>query len=185
MRWEPSSDIDQTMTGSSALKIYRARAGGGGWFAVVMVVVYPLMILQDSAWFFSMGGLISMGIATLIAAYVAFFGFRMWVYLYDTHLALHPRLAKLIQDRLGVCLYRPTVIFYRQIQALRRSRGLGAFNSLAILHTRGKPPQLRGHGIAYQGVENYDDLEAELLRRVPPTCKLYGIDFLGRTRPFM
>lgn len=167
-----------------APKVYRARVDGVGLFAALMVAVLCLQILRDRAWFFSMIGLITMGIVTPLCAYIALFGFRVWVYLYDTHLALHPRLAKLIQDRLGVSLYTPKVIYYRQIHALRRSRGLGMYNALSIFFRAGNPPEVIAYGIPYYGVENYDELEAELLRRVSPTCRLYGVDLLWRTRPF-
>jgi hypothetical protein len=171
-------------TTSSPPKIYRPKTGGVASFAVVMVLVTALRFFQDRSLVTSIHGLVIIGVVVLGMAYIFLFGTRLWVFLYDTHLALHPRLAKLIKDRFGVSLYTPKVIYYRQIKTLRRSRGLGGFNALAIMFTGGKRSELEAYGIPYLGVENYADLEAELLRRVPPTCELCGIDILFRKRPF-
>jgi hypothetical protein len=150
----------------------------------VTLVVLFLGILRYGVWILSTDGLISACVGLLIPAYLVFFGFRLWVYLYDGHLELHPRLAKLIKDHLGISLYTPKVIYYRQIEALRRTRGFGGVNALGILLKDRKSWQRTGYGIPYQGVENYADLEAELLRRVPPTCELYSVNFLGHRGPF-
>ncbi|MCX5734164.1 MAG: hypothetical protein NTW68_07550 [candidate division NC10 bacterium] len=153
-------------------------------FGVVFAVVLSLEFLQDREWVLSMSGFIAMGVVALLSAYLWFFVIRQWVYLYDSHLALHPRLAKLIKDHLGYSFYTPKVIYYQQITRLRRSRGLGAYNALAIFYTGGKHSEKRGAGIHYSGIENYPDLETELLRRVPPTCELCGMGLLFRKRPF-
>ncbi len=117
----------------------------------------------------------------LIGAYAAFFGSRWWVFLYDTHLEIHPRLAKLIKDRLGLSIYTAKSIYYHRIKALRRTRGLGYYNALIVVVGDHKSSEFP---ITRMGVENYADLEAELLRRVPPTCELSGTDFLGHKQPF-
>lgn len=171
------------MNASLSPRIYKPRAGGGGVFAGVGLVVLSLGFLKYGDWIFSVSGLIGSCAGLLIAAYLVF-GSRPWVYLYGDRLELHPRLAKLIKDRLGVSLYTPKVIYYRQIGALRRTRGFGGLNALGILLKNRKSWQRPGYGIPYLGVENYADLEAELLRRIPPGCELYGIDFLGHRRPF-
>jgi hypothetical protein len=132
---------------------------------------------------FSVIGLIGLGIGLLIAGYLELFAFRLWVYLYDDRLEIHPSLAKLLQDRLGITLYRPKVVYYREVRGLRRTRGFGGYNALVVIK-KPKPWHRCEYGIPYLGVENFADLEAELLRRVPPTCELYSVNFLGHRGPF-
>jgi hypothetical protein len=167
---------------SSAAKIYKPSGGGGVLYAAAILFGLCVGLLERGTWIFlSLGGLTGTGIGMLIVAYVVFFGSRWWVYLYDNHLEIHPRLAKLIKDHLGTSLYTPKIIYYQQIQALRRTRGFGYYNALVILL---KDRKRSKYAITRRGVENYADLEAELLRRVPPTCELSGVDFLGHDRPF-
>jgi hypothetical protein len=128
--------------------------------------------------------LIGLSVGLLCLAYIEFLGFRLWVYLYSDRLEIRTALSKLVEDRLGMTLGKPVVIYYGQIKALRRTRGFGGFNALGVLLRERKPWQRPGYGIPYQGVENYADLEAELLRRVPPNCELYSVNFLGHRGPF-
>ncbi len=164
-------------------KIYKPSTGGGGTFAVLALLILFLGALTYGDWLLSIPGLIGTAVGFLIPAYMIF-GARLWVYLYEDHLELHPRMARCVKDHLGVCLYTPKVVYYRQIRALRRSRGFGAYNALVVLIGERRAWQRSEYGIPVQGVENYADLEAELLRRIPPTCELYSMDFLGHRGPF-
>lgn len=128
-------------------------------------------------------GLIVMSVVLVVAAYLEFFAFRLWVYLYDDRLVIHPSLAKLIRDHFGITLYTPKIIHYREITGLRRTRGFGGYNALVVIKEP-RPWERCEYGIPYLGVENFADLEAELLRRVPPTCELYSMNFLGHRGPF-
>lgn len=147
------------------------------------VVALTVMVLRGGERTFSPIGVFSIFITLLVLAYLALFALRLWVYLYDERLEMHPSLAKLIRDRLGISLYTPKVIYYRDITGLRRTRGFGGYNALVVVR---RPQRWRrnAYGIPYLGVQEYDDLERELLRRVPPTCELYSVDFLGHRGPF-
>jgi hypothetical protein len=81
-------------------------------------------------------------------------------------------------------VYTPKVVYYRQIVTLRRSRGFGTHNALAVVIGKRNPGQRVAYGIPCRGVKNYADLEAELCRRVPPTCEFYSLNFLGHRGPF-
>jgi hypothetical protein len=61
---------------------------------------------------FSLVGIATIVSALLILAYLALFAFRLWVYVYDDRLEIHPSLAKLVRDRLGLTLYSPKVIYF-------------------------------------------------------------------------
>jgi hypothetical protein len=129
-------------------------------------------------------GLSAFTVGISLAAYMEFFGLRLWVSLYENRLEIRTALSKLIHDRFGLALCKPVVIYYGQIKALRKTRGFGGFNALGILLRQQMRGQRAGYGIPYQGVKDYADLEAELLRRVPATCELYSVDFLGHRGPF-
>jgi len=150
----------------------------GATFALAVV------LLKYGEDLLSPAGIIGFGVGITLVAYLEFFGLRLWVYLYDNRLEIRTALPRLIEDRLGLAVAKPTVIYYGQIKALRRTRGFGGFNALGILLRERRPWQRPGYGIPYQGVDNYADLEAELLRRVPPTCELYSVNFLGHRGPF-
>lgn len=128
-------------------------------------------------------GLLGLGVGLTIGAYFALFAFRVWVFLYDDRLEIHPALAKLLHDRLSLPLYRPKTVRYRDIVGLRRTRGFGGLNALVIVR-RAPRWQRSEYGIPRLGVADYADLEAELLRRVPPDCELYSVNVLGRRGPF-
>jgi hypothetical protein len=146
------------------------------------MLVIPLLVLSDAR-MFSRGGFLVISVILLVYAYIEFFAFRLWVYLYDDRLEIHPALAKLLRDRLGIMVYSPKVVSFRTITALRRTRGFGGFNALVVVR---RPPrgQRSEYGISTMGVMDYVELETELLRRVPQDCELYSVDPLGHRGPF-
>jgi hypothetical protein len=168
---------------TKSVKVYEPLTGGEGTFAVIALVTALLGFLKYGDWLVSIPGLIGTVAGFLIPAYLIF-GSRLWVFLYEHHLELHPRFAKYLKDHFGVSVYSPKVVYYRQIVALRRSRGFGGHNALAVLIGSRKPWQRNAYGIPYQGVKNYADLEAELCRRAPSTCEFYSVNFLGHRGPF-
>lgn len=171
------------MRTSAAPRVYRPSGYRWGVYAGAVLFALALGILKEGARVFSTVGLIATSIAFLIFAYLEFFAFRLWVYLYDDRLEIHPSLAKLIHDRLGITLYAPKIIHYREITGLRRTRGFGGYNALVVVR-RPRRWRRNAYGIPYLGIQEYDDLERELLRRVAPTCELYSVDFLGHRGPF-
>jgi len=167
------------------LKIYRPAAttwwSYGGAFLFALAVVMAEYGVGDVL---SPVVLLGVCLGLLVTAYLHFFARQRWVSLYDDRLEIQTALAKLLQDRWGLARARPIVIYYPQIQALRRARGFGGYNFLALLLRDRRPGQRAGYVIPYHGVEDSADLEAELLRRVPPTCELYSVNFLGHRGPF-
>jgi hypothetical protein len=159
---------------SPPIKVYKPSAGGGTAYAIAVLIGLGVGFLDRGTWiFFSVSGLIGTGLGLLVAAYISFFGTRWWVCLYDKHLEIHPRLAKLIQDRLGVSLYTPRAISYQQIREVKWTRGFGWFNEIQLVLRDSRRSTC---GITRRGVQNYADLEKELLQRLPPTCVLTGIE---------
>lgn len=171
------------MSTVAAPRVYRPSGYWWRAYLVGAVVALTVMVLRGGERTFSPVGVISILITLLVLAYLALFAFRLWVYLYDDRLEIHPSLAKLIQDRLGITLYKPKIIHYRDITGLRRTRGFGGYNALVVIR-RARRWQRSEYGIPYLGVNEYADLEAELLRRVPPTCELYSVNVLGHRGPF-
>lgn len=165
-------------------KVYKPPPYRPGWYVVGVAAALVAVFLRYGQDVLSGPRLIGLSFGVLCLAYIEFLGFRLWVHLYSDHLEIRTALSKLIQDRLDTSIGKRVIIQYRQIKALRRTRGFGGFNALGILLRERKPWQRPGYGIPYQGVENYADLEAELLRRVPPTCELYSVNFLGHRGPF-
>jgi hypothetical protein len=128
--------------------------------------------------------LLGVCLGLFITAYLHFFGRQRWVYLCENGLEIQTALAKLLHDRWGISQAKPSVIYYGQIQTLRRTWGFGGYNFLALLLRDRRPGQRAGYLIPYHGVEDSTDLEAELLRRVSPSCELHSINFLGHRGPF-
>ena len=169
----------------STPRIYKpATSSRWGFVGLVLFLLAVMVIRYGVEDIFSPGGLSVLGFGLVFTAYLDFFGLRRWVYLFDDRLEIQTALAKLLQDRWGLARARPIVIYYPQIQALRRARGFGGYNFLAVLLRDRRPGQRAGYLIPYHGVEDSADLEAELLRRVPPTCELYSVNFLGHRGPF-
>jgi hypothetical protein len=156
------------------LKIYRPSNGGTAVYAIAVLIGLAVgLIDRGTSIFSSISGVIGTGLGLAAAAYVCFFGTRWWVYLYEEHLEIHPRLAKLILDKLGVSLYTPRTIKYQRIREIRWTHGLGWFNELQFFLAGNKSAA----GITRHGVQNYADLEKELLQRIPATCGLTGVEF--------
>jgi hypothetical protein len=157
------------MMGASPLvKIYRPSSGGSTAYAIAVLVGLGVGILDRGMWIlFTASGLIGTALGLLVSAYICFFGTRWWVFLYDKHLEVHPRLAKFIQDRLGISLYTPRVVYYQQIREVKSTRGFGWFNEIQLVL---KDSRRSTCGITRRGIENYADLEKELIQRLPRTC---------------
>ena len=155
-----------------------------GWYVVAVGAALIAVFLRYGQEVLSPPRLIGLSVGLLCLAYIEFLGFRLWVYLHSDRLEIRTALSKLLEDRLGITVSKPIVIYYGQIKALRRTRGFGGYNALGVLLGERRSWQRPAYGIPYQGVQNYADLEAELLRRVPPTCELYSVNFLGHRGPF-
>lgn len=164
-------------------KVYHPSRYRWGIYLAAALCTIVLIVVRGGARIVSPAGFIVTAIVLLLAAYLEFYAFRVWVHLYDTHLDVYPSLSKLLAERCGLPLGRPIRIYYREIKALRRTRGFVGYNALVVV--RGRRLGWRSaYGIPCQGVENYSDLEKELLQRVPPNCELYSMNILGRRGPF-
>ena len=130
--------------------------------------------------FVTLLGLIYVGLA-----YIWFFGRTVWVYLYEDRLEIRQPLSKLLKDRFGFSPSRPKIIYFREIEAMRKTvegTALLIIKDGPIWKQRKFPiPHL---DFGRETMENYKDLEDELLRRVPPTCDLYSLNWLGGRTPF-
>ena len=93
---------------------------------------------------------------------------RCWVLLFEDRLEIHGTLRRLLRDRFGLNRITLTIIPYRQIRILQ---GIGEHGNLVIIE-RTPDGRWKESCISDVYVENHADLEAELLRRVPPQCVL-------------
>lgn len=167
---------------SGAARIYPPSAPWYGAYLVGAVIGVAVIALRAGERALSPMGLAAIGSALLILAYLALFAFRLWVYVYDDRLEIHPALATLARDHLGLTLYAPKVIYFRQVVGLRRTRGFGGYNALVIV--RHAPRWQRSeYGIPIAGVQRYAELEREILRCVPSTCRLQSVTLLGHRGP--
>ena len=162
----PRSDVRRV---PSSPQVYRPSACH--WRANIVFLVFMLfiLVLDERVSVFSPGGalfgFLAMGIMTL----ALYSGNRRWVLLYDDRLEIHGILGKLLRDRFGLSLVKPTVIYYRGIRILQ---GLGEHGNLTIAQ-RNTDGQWKEYLISCVQIENHADLEAALLRRVPAHCELH------------
>ena len=136
---------------------------------VFLVFMLFILVLDERMSVFSPGGalfgFLAMGIMTLSL----YSSNRRWVLLYHERLEIHGILGKLLRDRFGLNLVKPTVIHYGGIRILQ---GLGEHGNLTIIQ-RTTDGQWKEYLISCVQIENHADLEAELLRRVPAHCELH------------
>lgn len=118
----------------------------------------------------------------MILALTLFSTGRFWVFLHADRLEIQGVLSKVVQDRFGIALVKPTTIYYRNIRILQ---GLGEHGNLVIIQRTGDG-RWKEHLISRSNIENYADLEEELLRRVPAHCKLHPDPqrYIQLPRPF-
>jgi uncharacterized membrane protein len=150
--------------------------------------MYPLFVLQDypqlGTLVFSPLALISFGVFSvlmgLLGVYIGFFADRKWVYLYEDYLEIQGPLSMLAERRLGLLPGRRTILC-REIESLGKREPED--QGYLIIGTRYGPGWGR-LSICCSDFENYQDLKAELLKRVPPACERYTLKPLGRRGPW-
>jgi len=125
----------------------------------------------------------SLLIMLVFAAYLAFFCWRVWVFLYEDRVEVEFAFTRLIREHFGIALSKRRAVFFRHVSALHKMRGFGGMNFLGII---GSTPTGEGRGVSfpYLLLEDYAELEAELLRRIPANCELYSTGFTARRGPF-
>ncbi len=146
-------------TGES-LPIFLFALGGGIAYAYLMTATVDTYFWRGVV----IGGVIMVAFA--------FLGGREWVYLYDDRLEIRRYLVKLIEDQLGVTLLKPRVIHFRHIIRLQQTFALPFWGRYLVITLPAERWGERNYSIHRDRVENYQDLEADLLRRVPPGCQL-------------
>ena len=169
-------------------KTYRPKAASWWSCTVGFLVSVAVVIIKYGGGILgtllSPGGAVVLCFAVWFSVYLDFFALRRWVRLHDQFLEIQTVFGKWCEDHLGIDGAGRAVIYYKQIQALRRTQGFGGFNLLGILLGQHGPRRRQGYNIPYSGVEGVADIEAELLRRVPATCERYSVSFLGHRGPF-
>jgi hypothetical protein len=118
-----------------------------------------------------------------VCAYISIFSWKAWVYLYEDRLEVEFAFTKLTRERFGIVLSRRRTVFFRAVRSLHKMRGFGAFNFLGIIAVA-PGGKVQGCSFPYLTLQEYPELEAELLRRIPPNCELFSIGFTGRRGPF-
>jgi hypothetical protein len=122
------------------------------------------------------------------ALYLDVLAGRSWVYLYDVHMDFQGPISHYLESALGRPLGRARIP-YQRITSLGRSeykeralfsKGKGCF----LVVQRGTGLRGRKFFIPCNEYEQYVDLKNELLRRVPPGCRLYTWKPFGRKGPF-
>jgi hypothetical protein len=118
-----------------------------------------------------------------IGAYISFFSWKAWVFLYEDRLEFEFAFTKLVRERFGIALSKRRTVYFRTVRGLRKMHGFGAFNFLAIIWQT-STGEVREYGFPYRTLQDYPELEAELLRRIPANCELYSTGFTARRGPF-
>jgi hypothetical protein len=164
------------------LRTFPPSAPWYGAYTTAAVVGVAVIAWRAGPRILSPVGVGTIVVALLILAYLALFAFRLWVYIYDDRVEIHPSLAKMVRDCFGLTLYVPKVVYFRDVITLRRTRGFGGYNALVLVR-RASRWQRSEYGIPIAGVQRYDELEREIRRRVPAMCRLESLNFLGKRGP--
>jgi 4-amino-4-deoxy-L-arabinose transferase-like glycosyltransferase len=104
------------------------------------------------------------GLALLTVA-LWVFGERRWVHLYEDRLEIRDSLSKGLQDRMGIVLCKPQVVYFREVKGLRHVRGFGG--KLLQITRVSHPWQRMRISIPVSSVQSYADLETDILHRIP------------------
>lgn len=135
-----------------------------------------------------LGLTIALAFAAGSGLYLDVFAGRAWVHLYEDYLAFQGPMSHYLESSFGWRISR-TRIPYQRITALGRAAaeqgtslpdGKGFF---FVVHRR-RGWRRRKFFIPCKGSEQYRDLLAELLKRVPQDCTLYTWKPFGRRGPF-
>jgi hypothetical protein len=118
-----------------------------------------------------------------VGAYISFFSWKAWVFLYEDRLEFEFAFTKLVRERFGITLSKRRTVFFRTVRGLRKMHGFGAFNFLVIIWAT-STGEVREYGFPYVTLQDYPELEAELLRQIPANCELYSTGFTARRGPF-
>jgi hypothetical protein len=118
-----------------------------------------------------------------VCAYISFFSWKAWVFLYEDRLEFEFAFTRLIRERFGIALSKRRTVFFRTVRGLRKMHGFGAFNFLVIIWQTSSGEK-REYGFPYLTLQDYPELEAEILRRIPANCELYSTGFTARRGPF-
>jgi hypothetical protein len=147
---------------------------------VTGIVVIPKHRPEDFEWWVGIPFLIAI---LAIGGYICFFSWKAWVFLYEDRVEVEFAFTRLVRERFGIALSKRRTVFFRHVNALHKMRGFGGYNFLGII---GSTPtgEERGVSFPYLLLEDYAELEAELLRRIPSNCELYSTGFTGRRGPF-
>jgi len=92
-------------------------------------------------------------------------GERRWVSLYEDRLEIRDALSKGLQDRVGILLCKPQVVYYRDVKGLRHVRGFGG--KILQISKVSHPWQRTRISIPVSSVQSYADLETDILHRIP------------------
>jgi hypothetical protein len=118
-----------------------------------------------------------------LCAYISFFSWKAWVFLYEDRLEFEFAFTRLVRERFGIALSKRRTVYFRSVRGLRKMHGFGAFNFLVIIW-QDSTGEVREYGFPYLTLQDYPELEAELLRRIPANCELYSTGFTARRGPF-
>jgi hypothetical protein len=152
----------------SGPKVYRPSAPS--WKLAGGLSVLGLCLLGAERYWFAIGrsGDKDAGIVGLCLILMALWdlGERRWVFLYDDRLEIRGVFSKGLEDRAGIVLCKPQVVYYREVKGFRHVRGLGERRLLQISRVS-HPWQRTRVSIPVSAVDSYANLETDILDRIP------------------